>query len=158
MEVEALARRGDAEISTVMRLTKLQSPMKSPFPTSPYIAQLQLDGVSQVLTWEQVRVLHETARDLCPQRFSWWCGLPPEIWICPQIDYVFPAPQPEELQGVHALRIDIKEGYQFSSEHRVLLTKEQLITLRKIAYRVKSDFMLYARNQSLPTDYEWDNA
>ena len=141
-----------------MELSLLSTSTKSSFPTSPYIAELKLDSVSQILTWDQVRVLHETARDLCLQRFSWWCGLPPELWIVPQIDYVFTAPTVEALPTVNALRIDIKEGYQFSAECKALLTKEQLITLRKIAYRVKSDFTLYARNQSLPTEFDWNEA
>ena len=103
-----------------MELLLLSTPTKSSFPTSPYIAELKLDGISQILTWDQVCVLHETARDLCPQRFSWWCGLPPELWIVPHIDYVSPAPTVEALPTVHALRIDIKEGYQFSAEYKAL--------------------------------------
>ncbi len=141
-----------------MKLSRLSIPIKSPFPSSPYIAGLQMESTSQILTWEQVRVLHETARNLCPQRFSWWCGLPPELWLVPQIDYVFPAPKPDELLSTQALRIDIKEGYQFSGECKTYLTKEQLITLRKICYRVRSDFTSYAKNQKLPTEFDWDDA
>ncbi|MEO1144120.1 MAG: hypothetical protein AAFY26_00760 [Cyanobacteria bacterium J06638_22] len=137
-----------------MKLSLLPDARKSSFPTSPYIAELQLVQVSQLLTWQEVCVLHQTALDLCPQRFSWWCGLPPELWFVSQIDYLVAPPKPETLSDVYALRIDIKEGYQFSAQCKVLLTLQQLITLRKIAYRVKSDFMLYARNQNLPTRFE----
>lgn len=130
---------------------------KSPYPSSPYVAELVLDAPSQVLTWGEVTHLHETARELCPQRFSWWCALPPEIKLISQIDYCSP-PTIEDLPNVSALRIDIQAGYQFSGENKTLLTKEQLISLRKICYRVRSDFRMYALSGRLPTEFDWNNS
>ena len=138
-----------------MKLSRLDRPLKSPFPSSPYMAQLQLESASQILTWAEVVELHETARALCPQRFSWWCSLPPELWVVPQIDYVFPPPTAAELPTVSAMRIDLKPGRQFSGELKTVLTKAQIITLRKICYRVRSDFVLYVRGQQLPTEFDW---
>ena len=139
--------------STALKLSKLDTAVKSPYPSSPYLFQLELDTLSQVLTWEQVVVLHETARELCPQRFSWWCSLPPEIIVFPQIDYVFPPPTISDLPNVNALRIDVRPNEQFR-DLRILLTKEQLISLRKMAYRVRSDFAMYAKTQTLPTQFD----
>jgi len=123
-----------------MQLVALENPIKSPYPLSPYIAKLILDSPSERLTWAEVVDLHETARELCPQRFSWWCSLPPELWITSQIAYCFQAPTMEELPNVYAMRVDLQAGYQFSGALYVLLTLEQLITLRKVCYRVRSDF------------------
>jgi hypothetical protein len=81
--------------------------------------------------------------------------LPPELWIVSQIDYVAPPATMDELVITKAMRIDIKPGHQFSADFRVALTKEQLITVRKIAYRIRSDFEIYVRNQQLPTEFEW---
>ena len=126
-----------------MKLIEID-PVKSPYPNSAYIAELQLSSSSEILTWQDVTVLHETAREITKsQRFSWWCSLPPELWLVPQIAYVFPAPTAESLPNTAALRIDIKEGYQFSTECRALLTLQQLISLRKYAFRIRSDFRMY---------------
>ena len=58
-----------------MKLTKLPSCVKFPYPTSPFVAQLVLDASLQVLNWSEVKSLHETARELCPERFKlvWPC-------------------------------------------------------------------------------------
>ena len=140
-----------------MELLALDIPIKSPYPLSPYIAKLLLDGPSECLSWAEVVELHETARELCPQRFSWWCSLPPELWIVSQIAYCFQAPTVEQLPGVYAMRMSIQSGHQFSGEPCALLTLEQLITLRKIAYRVRSDFYAYAKTQTLPTEFDWSD-
>jgi hypothetical protein len=121
------------------------------------VVTFHLANKEQRLTWAEVVDLHETARELCPQRFSWWCSLPPELWIVSQIAYCFQAPTMEELPNVYAMRISLQSGYQFSGECSVLLTLEQLITLRKVAYRVRSDFYAYARTQTLPTEFDWSD-
>ena len=103
-------------------------------------------------------MLHETAREITKsQPFSWWCSLPPELWLVPKIAYVYPAPTVETLPSTEALRIDIKAGYQFSSDYRSRLTLQQLISLRKYAYRVRSDFRIYVENGQLPDAFNWDN-
>lgn len=140
-----------------MQLVALENPVKSPYPLSPYIAKLMLDSPSERLSWADVVDLHEAARELCPQRFSWWSSLPPELWIVSQIAYCFQAPTLEELPNVYAMRISLQAGYQFSGASSVLLTLEQLITLRKIAYRVRSDFYAYAKTQTLPTEFDWSD-
>ncbi|NEQ48253.1 MAG: hypothetical protein F6K00_33850 [Leptolyngbya sp. SIOISBB] len=140
-----------------MKLSLLGKPVKSPFPSSPHIAELQLDSPSQLLSWAEVVDLHETARELCPQRFSWWCGLPPELWIVSQIAYCFQAPTMEELPNVYAMRISLQADYQFSGASHVLLTLEQLITLRKVCYRIRSDFYAYAKTGALPTEFDWSD-
>ena len=142
-----------------MKLIKLGTFTKSPYPNSPYIAELQLSGPSETLAWQQVVALHETAREITRnQPFSWWCSLPPELWLVPKIAYLDSAPTPESLPHVQALRIDIKEGYQFSGEYRSRLIYEQVITLRKCAYRVRSDFRMYAQTGTLPTVFDWENS
>ena len=134
----------------MLKLTLLPKPLPSPYPGSPYIAKMECDRFSQVLSWTEVRDLHETARILCPQRFSWWCSLPPELWLVPRLPYLCP---PISLENCEALRVDIRSGAQFSGEPVLYLTKEQLISLRKVAYRVRSDLDMYAATQKIPSAY-----
>ena len=135
----------------MLKLTLLPNPLPSPYPISPYIAQMECDCFSQILSWEEVRDLHETARALCPQRFGLWCSLPPELWLVPRWPYLVP---PIRLDDCEALRVDIRPGSQFSGEPIVYFTKEQLVSLRKAAYRVRSDLQMYAAHQTLPSVYQ----
>jgi len=80
---------------------------------------------------------------LCPHRFAWWQSLPPEVWITSLI-YPLKVPIPDELPDIPAMRIDFLPGRQFSADSEVLLTSAQLITLRKISYRIRSDFEQYS--------------
>ncbi|WP_341529990.1 hypothetical protein WKK05_12165 [Nostoc sp. UHCC 0302] len=52
-----------------MLLQSIES-SKSPQAGSPYIAQLLLNSRSQILVWQEVVTLHETAKILCPQKFA----------------------------------------------------------------------------------------
>ncbi|MGG6267196.1 hypothetical protein ACQ4M3_37270 [Leptolyngbya sp. AN03gr2] len=126
-----------------VRLSLLDTPVKSPFLHAPYIAKLGFDARSEILCWSEVATLHETARSLCPQRFAWWQSLPPEVWISSLI-YPLGVPELPGLPMIPAMRIDLLPAKQFSSNLEVYLSCGQLITLRKIAYRVRSDFEQYA--------------
>ncbi|WP_341529991.1 hypothetical protein WKK05_12170 [Nostoc sp. UHCC 0302] len=53
-------------------------------------------------------------------------------------------PTDETLANTPAMRIDLLPNRQFSSDLSVLLTAPQLITLRKISYRIRSDFSQYS--------------
>lgn len=120
------------------------SASKSSQAGSPYIARLILDSRSTILNWNAVVNLHETAKSLCPQRFAWWFPLPPELSITSLIFSSEQSPTPEVLPNTPAMRIDLLANRQFSGDLAVLLTAPQLITLRKISYRIRSDFHDYS--------------
>ncbi|MEA5504758.1 hypothetical protein VB735_16885 [Halotia wernerae UHCC 0503] len=117
---------------------------KSPQAGSPYIARLVLNSRSEILQWSDVVNLHEKAKSLCPQKFAWWASLPPELWITSLIFSLEQSPTPKTLPEISAMRIDLLPDRQFSGDLYVLLTAPQLVTLRKISYRVRSDFHDYS--------------
>ncbi|MEO1375032.1 MAG: hypothetical protein AAFW70_12065 [Cyanobacteria bacterium J06635_10] len=116
---------------------------KSPYPSSPYVAKLQVTSKSNLLIHSEVVKLHEFVRELCPKKFAWWAPLPPELWIDTLI-YRAKRPNHAELPNIWAMRLDIQPNKQFSSDLSVLLTPGQLITFRKYSYRIRSDWEEFA--------------
>lgn len=88
------------------------SPFQSSQAGAPYIARLNLDSRSIVLSWQQVVDLHETARALCPQKFACWFPLPPELWITSLIFTLEQPPTSENLPHTKAMRIDLLQNRQ----------------------------------------------
>jgi hypothetical protein len=124
-------------------LLEFIAPIKSPYQGAPYVAQLSLTERCEILTWREVVSLHDRLKQMCPQRFAWWVSLPPEIWITSLIYSHSGELTAEALPGESAMRIDLIPGRQFESLS-VPLTGGQLITLRKISYRTRSDWEQYA--------------
>lgn len=88
-------------------------------------------------------LLHEFVKEICPQKFAWWAPLPPEMWVDTLI-YRAECPNPQQLPQIQAMRIDIHPNKQFSNGLQLLLTPGQLITFRKISYRIRSDWETFA--------------
>ncbi len=129
---------------TALTLVTLESPQKSPYSCCPYIAKLTLAQRSVGLTHSEIVQLHECLRSMCPQRFAWYCPLPPELWVNSLI-YEYQSIEVDSLSQTQAMRIDIKPGEQFSGELSILLNAAHLVTFRKISYRIRSDFEDFAQ-------------
>ncbi len=121
--------------------------VKSPYQGSPYVAQLRLSSRTEILSWQDVVDLHEQLKQVCPRTrgFTWFLSLPQEIWIDSLI-FNGDKPTPENLKHTPAMRVDLVAGHQFQ-ELSVPLNFPQLVKLRKICYRIRSDWEQYALTQ-----------